>query len=396
MIKLRENYFFFSVICVLFVFGAYTFVKNENKVSEVENRTLATFQHFTVKDFLSGNFQSNFENALSDQFVASSDIRVAYESALASFPTFGVENALCENRYLSLSGSDGLSYATFNCEDYILRMPSALSTTKKKNLKQNIKNLIHLNSLTKAYYYVINNSSEYNFEKNELTVNYEDVFAGELVGQYGLDSLDCNDYETYKEYFYKTDLHWNYKGSYQGFLDIAKMLEIKDPAVPTGVFTNEEYYFGSYAKNTQKYDSLEKFTVYTFDIPEHVAIMDGTVGQKYSHVEEFVSHAYASSKVDFYAYAYGKNYGEIILDFDQPEKENLLIIADSFSNPLNELIAQYFNKTYVVDLRYYRNAMGKNFVLSEYLESNKIDKTLLIISSEFFITKANATKGLEK
>ena len=392
------NCFFLGAICLIFIIGIFTFVKKQEETSTVENRTLAMFQHFTIKDFLKGGFQDKLEDAISDQFVLSGAIRTIYGKAITSFPTFGLEKIICDGRYLDLpsSDNDGSKYGTFNCEDYILRMPRVIDAAKQKNLQQNIENLNHLNSLTKAYYYVINNSSEYNFEKDELVTDFRSIFERELKGQKGLSSLKCDNYETYKKYFYKTDLHWNYLGSYQGFLDITEMLGIDNPATPTGIYTNEEYYFGSHAKHTQKRDSLENFTVYTFDIPKHDTIIEGDYGREYSNVSGFVNHDYKSSKLDFYAYAYGKNYGEIIFDYHQPKKENLLIVADSFSNPLNELIAQYFNKTFVVDLRYYNNAMGSQFVLSDYLKTNDIDCTLLIISSEYFITKANATKGLEK
>lgn len=390
----RENYFFLIAICLLLVCGVYTFVKNEHKTSTFENRTLAAFQHFTVKDFLEGKFQDGFEDALSDQFTFSSKIRTAYTGMSAALPTFGLKDVVCENHYVTISGgNDG--YSTFNCEDYILRTPSAPTDFQQKSLQTNIDNLGRLNSLTKTYYYVINTSSAYNFEENRLETNYADVLADNMVGSYKMKELECDDYETYKKYFYKTDLHWNYIGSYQGFLDIADLLGIKNPAKPTGTFTQNEQFFGSYARNLQKYDSPDDFIIYTFDIPEHDTVING-VKKKYNHFEEFINHDYEYSRFDFYAYFYGQNYGEIIFDFHQPEKENLLIVADSFSNPLNELIAQYFNKTYIIDLRYYKNEVKKDFALSEYLRDNKIDKTLLIISSEFFIIKDNTTKGFEK
>ena len=386
--------YFLGLVVLIFVVGFYGFIKAPKKTSTLENRTLAQFSHMTLKTFLDGSFQDNFENALSDQFIKSETIRVNYRRVLANMPTFGLKDVVCENHYVAIpGGNDG--HSTFNCEDYILRTPSAPTDFQQKSLQTNIDNLGRLNSLTKTYYYVINTSSAYNFEENRLETNYADVLADNMVGSYKMKELECDDYETYKKYFYKTDLHWNYIGSYQGFLDIADLLGIKNPAKPTGTFTQNEQFFGSYARNLQKYDSPDDFIIYTFDIPEHDTVING-VKKKYNHFEEFINHDYEYSRFDFYAYFYGQNYGEIIFDFHQPEKENLLIVADSFSNPLNELIAQYFNKTYIIDLRYYKNEVKKDFALSEYLRDNKIDKTLLIISSEFFIIKDNTTKGFEK
>ena len=76
--KKRENYFFLFLLAIVYAFSSFTFIKTEVPDSKAENRSLATFPHFTLHSFLDGSFQDNFENALSDQFVFSEDIRIGY------------------------------------------------------------------------------------------------------------------------------------------------------------------------------------------------------------------------------------------------------------------------------------------------------------------------------
>ena len=395
-IQLKENYFFIGLLSLIFIFGTYTLVKTPNLVSISENRTLNQFQPFTLGSFLNGTFQSNFENAFSDQFPKSEKIRTVYGETISKLPTFGIDRLVCGDRYVLLSNDPNMPYATFDCGDYILHMPEMPNAEKMENLETNINKFNHVNQLTDAYYYVINTSSTYDFKNNQRVIDYAEILSEKMQGNYKISSLEYNNYEEYKNLFYKTDHHWNYKGSYQGFLDIMKMMDIQITA-PTelNTFTNHEFFFGKLSRTIRNYDYFEEFTIYTFNIPEHDVIIDGELGKKYNHLDDFVVHNYKYSRdTNFYADFYGKDYDEVIFDFHQPEKENLLLIVDSFSNPINKLIAQHFNKTYVIDTRN-RRGIPRTFVLSEYLEKNNIDKTLLIMSSDFFLTETETTKGLE-
>ena len=72
-------------------------------------------------------------------------------------------------------------------------------------------------------------------------------------------------------------------------------------------------------------------------------------------------------------------------DTKNEEKENVLIIGESFDNAILKLIASHFNKTFSVDLRYYKAYMGKDFSLSSYLTENDINKVLFIGNIDYFI-----------
>ena len=387
-ITLRENYFFLFLLILFFAYGAYGLIKTPSKRSSSENRSLAQFNHFSIKTFLDGSFQDNFESALSDQFPRGEGVRVTYGEVINNLPTFGIHNLICQDRYVDLSISQ--KRATFNCEDYIVRIPRSTNNTVYNNIKKYNK----MNSLNDVYYYIINSYASYDFEKNQDVGNYETIVRNNLKGNYTISSLNMRSYEDHKKYYYKTDHHWNYIGSYQGFLDIANMFGIHTPSKPIGTFTNDEYFFGSHARAIRNYSFKENFTIYLFDVPSHDTTINGKT-KPYNHIEDFTNHNYKYDKnMNFYGYVYGGDYGEVVFDFHHEDKPNLLILSNSYSNAINELIAQYFNKTYVVDLRHYNDSIGTSFEYSKYIKNNNIDKTL-VIADPGFLSEPESNQGLE-
>ena len=390
-----ENHLFFVVVLGIFIFGAFTMVKNADLFSEPENRNLTQFTHPTVGSFLDGTFQKSFEAAFSDQFLNSDDIRVNYRQAIASLPKFGLDNMVCKNNYLEIPNSKDRHRAIFNCEDYMVYFPELLLGEKEEIFEQNIKKYNHLNKISDVYYYFVNDSSVMNFASGEKEIDYEEIFKEKLKGKYHLAFFEYKDWEDYKQYFYKNDHHWNYKGSYKGYLEIAKLLGISHTIKPTGSFTVTDPYFGSFATMTQDFDHPDELTIYTFDIPDHDTMVNKVEGS-YNHFDECKNHDYdyKNEYMNLYGFCYGDDLGEVVFDFHQPKKENLLIIANSYSNPINELIAMNYNKTFVVDLRYYKAQFGYDFDFEEYVKDNHINKTLFIFSPTFIRNK-NTNQGLK-
>lgn len=394
MRKSGENVFFLIVVLCIFMVGVIAFVKTPTEKSTAENRVLEKFEHFTVAGFIDGSFQDNFENALSDQFLLSEKIRVNYSRVINKLPSPDISSAICANHYVEFANSVDFRRATYNCEDYIVFYPEALTEQQMNNFSENIKKYNRLNNITDTYYYFINDSFANNYETGGKTVDYVATLKDELSGKYHFAGLDSNTYDKFKELFYKTDHHWDYRGSYQGYLDIVKMLGIKDPLTPVSTGTNHEYAFGSHARTTKDYSIKEEFTYYNFDVAPYDTMIDGKPG-RYGNQEDYKNHNYEYNKTtNYYAYYYGDDYGEVIFDFHQPNKENLLIISNSFSNAVNELIASHFNKTYVIDLRHYKETFGKDFDIQSYTTEHEIDKTLLIMSPTF-VTKIETNQGLE-
>ena len=80
-----------------------------------------------------------------------------------------------------------------------------------------------------------------------------------------------------------------------------------------------------------------------------------------------------SQKTVFYAAYMGGDIGETILKTDRPELPSLLIVGDSFTNPVEALIYQSFDETRSLDFRHYSEK-----TLTEYLQDYQPEVVLVL------------------
>lgn len=258
-------------------------------------------------------------------------------------------------------------------------MPVYKDLSNNDYLRKRINEFNVLNEKVDTYYYVINRSFNYDFRNNTVSLDLVSFMNNNLKENKGLNYLRINSYNDYKNYFYKTDHHWNYKGSYQGYKDIMSMFDIKDIKVPIEEVTfNGSIWYGSTARDLSLWSIKEPFTVYEFKFDNHNEYINGNVGE-YGNQKYFLNLRNKKfGQEEYYAKFYGFDAGEIIYDYHDDAKDNLLILSSSFSNPINGLIASHFNRTYVIDGRHYND-----FKVFDYIEKNNIDKVLIIMDFNF-------------
>ena len=87
---------------------------------------------------------------------------------------------------------------------------------------------------------------------------------------------------------------------------------------------------------------------------------------------------------DYFTHYFDGRYDKVIYDFEQSNKENLLIMSDSYAWSIDYLIASSFNKTHVINLRY-GELKDNSFNLSKYIEDNNISKVLFLYEGEAII-----------
>ena len=239
-----------------------------------------------------------------------------------------------------------------------------------KKLKEVIDNKAEL------YFYVVNDAKTFDFSKNELTYDIPKIINSDNV-----DAFTYKNFDEYSNLFYKTDHHWNHKGSYKGYTEVIKLLKGKDEPVlkPIEEIDFKTNSVGSLAKLTGLNIFEESFKAYKFDIPKHDKYINGKKG-KYGKYEEYLKGKVPQGyEIMHYLNYYGGDAGELIYDFyNNKNKENLLIMGNSYQQAISLLVASHFHKTYVVDHRYYEQEMNKKFNYQDYIKKNKIDKVIVI------------------
>ena len=90
---------------------------------------------------------------------------------------------------------------------------------------------------------------------------------------------------------------------------------------------------------------------------------------------------------------YGWDNGEVIFSTGRTDREDLLVIGESYDNAVLKLLASHFDHTYAVDLRYYEAHMGEEFRFSEYVEEHGITQVLLIGNLDYFAMSEFCLEG---
>ena len=82
---------------------------------------------------------------------------------------------------------------------------------------------------------------------------------------------------------------------------------------------------------------------------------------------------------------YGWDAGEVTFSAGRTDRENILILGESYDNAVIKMLATHFNHTYAVDLRYYEAYMGEKFSFSDYVEERGITQVLLIGNIDYYL-----------
>ena len=377
-----NNIFMLIMFFCLLAYGMLALIRTPKEISYTENRNLNKFQQFTAKGFIDGTYQTGLENAFTDQFIGGGRIKNLMNKNL-SFSRYMVNiPALCEDAYISV----GNNYYLWDCKEQLLNYTFKDSEEVQNRFEKLGKKYSELNKKYNMNYYYITSPKNYNLKENKLEVDIFKVLEEYWTGEYNFDYLKVENTEELLSYYYKNDHHWNYIGSYEGYKEIMTLLNQKNEIkTPLKKVTFDFDFFGSASRVTSIYDYNELFEVYKFDYEKHKVYING-VESSYGKEEEYFNGEYNIAKeTNHYGEFYGGDFGEVKYDFEQPKKENVLIIGNSFTNAVNKLIASGFNKTYIVDLRHYEGAMGEKFNIDKYIEKNDIDKVLIIMDYSYMI-----------
>lgn len=114
----------------------------------------------------------------------------------------------------------------------------------------------------------------------------------------------------------------------------------------------------------------------------------------YGHMTAYEKGKYPTDELrNHYAYCYGGDYAQVEFISGSQGKGTLLVIANSYSNVLDPLIASHFDRTLFVDPRYYADWAGAPFDLNAYCQKEGVDKVLYLSDIAMFMTDEAAKGG---
>ncbi len=220
----------------------------------------------------------------------------------------------------------------------------------------------------------------------ESTRHIYEEFLTKVDPSVKVNAVKINSFNDYYNKYFITDHHWNHHGSEEAYLGIVRMLRENYPdIVPLEAELNEfkdVKFFGSLSRAHANYNVWDTFGVYYRALPSHDVERDEAIsyGSKSSQSinlrtykkGEFNTASGYNHYTEFYRVAKEIKYR------NNKTGRNLLIIGDSYSLPLLEVVASHFDKTYVRYEDRNKNNFPDEMFYDQFIEENNITDVIVI------------------
>lgn len=348
---------------IIFTLGGLSLFLPDRAVSEFENRALAQQPTVTKESLASGEYFKDVETYFTDQFVSRDNwVKNYMKLHLASNKTYVGGYFVTDDNWIFPKPTTQFPQKSLNASAKSLNDLGKYLGKKNTPLyyfpmlsKVNALGTMIPSYIPKGRYEA---NKQYLFSKlDPKLVHFQDT-KKPIVSKYSQKQI--------QEMYLKTDHHWAMKGAFLGYQMMMEEIG-KDFSIPKDYQQSQYTYsckkdwliLGSYNRRLNKLVdySTEHPCYYT---PKNYSFNDykiyrGPIQNK--NMIPFNKYYKAGFKgkekqLDF-SYAYALNYGE--LNFINPKSKNnlkMLLIKDSYANPIIPYIAHHFKQTTVVDPRY--------------------------------------------
>lgn len=364
----------------IYFFPIASILQKDRDISDVENRTLAQMPKMSFLKVATGQFFEEFDKYVSDQFYGR-------DSWVRSYIKMNKD-------VLKKSKVNGLVVGK---DDYLLFFtPNRNLEEQKKEstpyIKTNVNNINELNKFIleknkKFYFMAVPTQSVYNFDKYPSYLNnskekqlfVEETFFNNLDKSINATNMrEPFEQSGESNLYFKTDHHWTMNGSFIGYQKLMGEIR-KDFTEISEPYEKNNYEIKRYDKFNGSYnrqmfllhnvnDGLELWYP-KYEVPAFKKYVDGKEDNKIYYEENI------GARNSYATYMNGDN-SEIIFETNRAHLPNVLIFGDSFTNTVEPFIAQHFNTTRILDLRYY-----KDMNLYDYINKNNPDAVIMIVNS---------------
>ena len=350
---MKKNYLLYSFVRVIILFTIVSLISGDKEFSELENRKLKTNVKFTIKNFLDGSFQEDYESYINDQFPLR-DNWISLKSM---------------NEYiLGKIENNGIIYG--NDEELFEKFDS-LDEEKFKNNVEAIKKFAE-NYYDKVSLMII--PSSYEIYKENLPMGSPIILQEELINKIYNFSTFSNNIDVMKELldnknsyiYYKTDHHWTTYGAYLAYCKFIDSINGNKVNLENFKEVELPNFYGTYYSKAKPFNiEPDIMTYYDFNNLTMEIVGDKIYDSIYDYSKETLRDKYS-------LFLYGNNPLTIIKNKDIKNNKKILVIKDSFGNSLVPFLTQNYEEVHVIDLRHFSSK------LSSYLQENDFEDILIV------------------
>jgi hypothetical protein len=349
-----------SIILILTVSD---FIQGDRLFSETENRVLASKPEFTAEALFKGNYTQDFETYVTDQFV-SRDKWIGIKTYMDMF----LQKKEIGGVYL---GADGYLIEQHLPEDY----PKEQVDKKLELLEQLVERwdakvmLVPTadNILTdKLPAYALYYDEAHLLEQVKERIgqeNYVDVYA--ILQEHGQEEI-----------YYRTDHHWTSLGAYYGYLAWAQEGQSLYYA-PEDLEVAADDFLGTLHSKVNLDMPGESILYFPKTMSDSVKVTYDLQRVTDSCYEK--SHLTTKNK---YAFFLDDNHAFIEIETDCRNGKVLYVIKDSYANCFIPMLTPYYQKIYVMDLRYFK---GRLFGFMEQYQPEEGMDVLVLYNCVHFL-----------
>lgn len=356
----RNAYWTVGIICaVILVFAVADLIIGDRVFSETENRVLASKPEFSAKELFWGNYTEDYEEYITDQFVARDKwigIKTRADILLQKKDINGVY--LAKDDYL-IEKHDSMDYSQELVDEKLALLDKLVTTWDAQvMLVPTADNILTDKLPAQALYYD------------------EAAFLEQVKDTIGEDHY-IDVYSTLAEHkaeeiYYRTDHHWTSLGAYYGYRAwVEHMGKYYTPYDISNMKTVTDEFLGTLHSRINidvKADSIQYFPetewmplTVTYDLVEKT--------------DSLYEESYLNTK-NKYGFFLDDNHGFVHIRTGYQNGRTLFVIKDSYANSLIPLLTPHYGDIYVVDLRYFNGRLF-DFMKTYQTEEKEMDVLVL-------------------
>jgi len=362
--------FFFVLVFML----AVQILEEDKKMSQTENRVLATFPDATISNVVDGSFMTKIEEYFSDQFYEREKI-VSAKTVISR-----------------LLGKKEINDVYLGSDNRLFEVPSEFDNDKVQNTitsmnsfsggcKIENKFLIIAPNATEIYPDNLPKYLELRQQEEEIKQIYSNI-ESDVIKIVAVHTLKAsND----KNLYFKTDHHWTSEAAFLVFDEFMEMAEIPYSKKDYEKIILSNSFYGTLSSSSGIYEKPDEITAI---LPQKYE------GKYYVHnldtLEKTASVLFPEKlkERNHYEVFFGGNYGKLQIQTDNLNSQSILIIKDSYANCFIPLLIPYFEKIVVIDPRYFSEE------INNVLEDNNFTHLLYVYNLNTFVEDVSLSEIL--
>lgn len=330
----------------------------KQKVSETENKELATFPKFSLSSLTSGSFMQGFDRYISDHFPGRPwwiGTKTEMELSLGKKEISGVY--VLKNRLvLQVKEPDP---AIVN--DSV----AAIGAFAERHAATPVQ-LMLVPTAQEIYRSELPENAPAANQANFIDDVYQRLKRSKVLGVDVMNTLSSAKSEPI---YFRTDHHWTPLGAYYGYSAFIKQSGAGASAIPLSSFDVEHVsddFLGTLHSKTL-YTGVEPDSISFYHMPEGASVLSVKAQGKDGIVERDSLYFRENLETkDQYAAFLGGNYSRVDITTDAKSENRLLIIKDSYANAMIPFLTQHYREITLLDPRYFNTRYAELVDVDSY------------------------------